>query len=84
MQALEDPCVVGQIVGHAPIKAETIVGIVGIANDANSEAYRNLSSKECKKSEILFNWLSRADGRDPIVHVTVTHTVKEEPSGKLR
>lgn len=55
MQALQDPRIVGQIVGHAPIKTETIVGIVGIANDADCEAHSNLSIEKCKKSEMLLD-----------------------------
>lgn len=86
VQALEYPRIVGQIVGHAPIKTETIVGIVGIANDADSEANSNLSIEKCKKSEMIFNMLSMNGfgAQESISNVTVTHTVKEEPSGKLR
>jgi len=52
MQALKDPCGIGQVVGHSPVEAETVVAVIRIANDAHGEADGHLIKDTLTKSTL--------------------------------
>jgi len=60
------------------------MGKVGIANDAHSEAYWHLDTMKMTKRRAVTSVILLLSVEGDGVQWQLTHTVKEEPSGKLR